>query len=281
VAAELAERLDSRLVLVNVRPSPADLPPGMAAEGGFVRRRAVEGGRRLLAEVGGELRLLECVWGRVEFGEPASRLVAVADEIRAGLIVVGARGRGAAGTALLGSVAHELAAKPSRPLLVVPPGAEGTSGASDSPSPSIVCGVDGSSSAVNAARVAGPLAMALGLRLVLVHVEHGGDESPTGDIDFDTWLDSDSRSRLRLLHRAAEEAGDTEVEVCLASGSPAEALEEVAARESAEMLTVGTCGHGPLKALALGSVSRKLSASSSRPVLIVNEHSSATPRVPW
>ena len=140
VAAELAERLDSRLVLVNVRPSPADLPPGMAAAAGVARERAVEGGRRLLAELGDELldepltrRLLECVRGRVEFGEPAARLSAVADEIRASLIVVGARGRGAAGAALLGSVSQSLAAEPSRPLLVVPPEAGGRSGASGTP----------------------------------------------------------------------------------------------------------------------------------------------------
>ncbi len=165
VAAELAERLDARLLVVNVRPSPADLPPGMAAETGFARERAVERGQRLLAQVGDELldesptgRLLECVRGRVEFGEPAARLSAVADEIGASLIIVGARGRGAAGVALLGSVSQSLAAEPSRPLLIVPPEANVTSGASGGRPPSIVCGVDGSASATNAARVAGRLA---------------------------------------------------------------------------------------------------------------------------
>ena len=284
VAAELAERLDSRLVLVNVRPSPADLPPGMAAEAGIARERAVEGGRHLLAELGDELldepgtrRLLECVRGRVEFGEPAARLSAVADEMRATMIVVGARGRGAAGAALLGSVSQSLAAAPSRPLLVVPPEAKDMSGPGGARARSIVCGVDGSAPATNAARVAGWLAAALGLRLVIVHVEQEGDEALTDGIDFETLLGSDTRPRLRLLHHAAEAAGGAEVEARLASGNPAAALEEVATRESAELIAVGTRGLGALKALALGSVSRTLSASGSRPVLIVNKRPSGAP----
>ena len=279
VGAELAERLDSQLVLVNVRPSPADLPPGMAAEIGIARERAVEGGRRLFAELGDELvsepssrPLLKCVRARVEFGEPAAALNAVADELRASMIVVGARGRGAAGAALLGSVSQNLAAERSRPLLVVPPEADvAGSGVGEARSASIVCGVDGSPSATEAVRVAGWLAAALGLRLVLVHVEQEGDEVSTGTMDFDILLGSDTRPRLRLLHRAVEAAGRAEVEVRLASGSAATALEDVAARESAELIAVGTRGHGAVKALVLGSVSRALAASGSRPVLIVNE----------
>jgi nucleotide-binding universal stress UspA family protein len=44
----------------------------------------------------------------------------VAEEIDAGLIVCGQRGRGAIGSALLGSVSHALAAHTKRPLLIAP-----------------------------------------------------------------------------------------------------------------------------------------------------------------
>jgi nucleotide-binding universal stress UspA family protein len=286
VAADLAERLDSRLVLVNVRSSAGHVPPGLAAEARLARERAVEGGRRLLADVGGELldeprgrRLLGCVQARVEFGESAARLAAVADEIHASLIVVGARGRGAMGAALLGSVSQGLASNPSRPVLVVPPKAtpDRASNARGRPAASIVCGVDGSPAATSAARVAGRFASALALRLVLVHVEQGGKEGSSGAIDFDALLDAATRPRLRLLHRAANLAGDAQVEACLAEGTPAEALEEVAARESAQLIAVGTRGRGALKALALGSVSRTLAASASLPVLIVNDRSTRSP----
>ncbi len=44
----------------------------------------------------------------------------VADEIDAGLIVCGQRGRGLAKSALLGSVSHALAAHTKRPVLIAP-----------------------------------------------------------------------------------------------------------------------------------------------------------------
>jgi nucleotide-binding universal stress UspA family protein len=44
----------------------------------------------------------------------------IAQEIDAGLVVCGQRGRGAIGSALLGSVAHALAAHTKRPVLIAP-----------------------------------------------------------------------------------------------------------------------------------------------------------------
>jgi nucleotide-binding universal stress UspA family protein len=44
----------------------------------------------------------------------------IAQEIDAGLVVCGQRGRGAIGSALLGSVSHALAAHTRRPLLIAP-----------------------------------------------------------------------------------------------------------------------------------------------------------------
>jgi nucleotide-binding universal stress UspA family protein len=44
----------------------------------------------------------------------------VAEELDAGLIICGQRGRGRLGSALLGSVSHTLAARTSRPVLIAP-----------------------------------------------------------------------------------------------------------------------------------------------------------------
>jgi nucleotide-binding universal stress UspA family protein len=44
----------------------------------------------------------------------------VAEEVDAGLVVCGQRGRGAIGSALLGSVSHALAAHTKRPVLIAP-----------------------------------------------------------------------------------------------------------------------------------------------------------------
>ena len=50
----------------------------------------------------------------------ATTINAIADEIDAGLVVCGQRGRGAIGSALLGSVSHALAAHTKRPVLIAP-----------------------------------------------------------------------------------------------------------------------------------------------------------------
>jgi nucleotide-binding universal stress UspA family protein len=50
----------------------------------------------------------------------ASTIDEIAEEIDAGLVVCGQRGRGAIGSALLGSVSHALAAHTRRPVLIAP-----------------------------------------------------------------------------------------------------------------------------------------------------------------
>jgi nucleotide-binding universal stress UspA family protein len=54
-------------------------------------------------------------------GEAVARTIEeIAEEIDAGLIICGQRGRGALGSALLGSVSHALAAHTKRPVLIAP-----------------------------------------------------------------------------------------------------------------------------------------------------------------
>lgn len=54
-------------------------------------------------------------------GESVAKTIdGVAEDLDAGLIVCGQRGRGAVGSALLGSVSHALAAHTKRPVLIAP-----------------------------------------------------------------------------------------------------------------------------------------------------------------
>jgi nucleotide-binding universal stress UspA family protein len=59
----------------------------------------------------------------LEDGRPASVILDLADREKAGLIVVGRRGRGEVAELLLGSVSHELVLHSKRPVLLVPPSA--------------------------------------------------------------------------------------------------------------------------------------------------------------
>jgi nucleotide-binding universal stress UspA family protein len=120
-AHALAGRLGARLVVVHVAPDPA-VPGASAAAGGLQRVAAAEEeeARRLVEETLDEAGVQDAEV-RVVFGRSADQsLVAAAREEDAGLIVVGARGRGAVASAVLGSVSSGVVANAGCPVLVIP-----------------------------------------------------------------------------------------------------------------------------------------------------------------
>lgn len=127
LAADLALRLGAALHAVHafnprpVAPGPAAvMPPVMPA----LSEAAEATLEHAVTEAGVEAR--RCVVS----SPPAEGLIRVADETGAGLIVVGSPGRGKLGSAILGSVAIQLAAEARVPVVVLPPNAllEGGSG---------------------------------------------------------------------------------------------------------------------------------------------------------
>ena len=131
VAARLAERLETRLVLAHVAEVPVAL---YAAAGGMgagriapqpmiaTRDEQEEAGARLLEQIAAEHGLGDAE-RRVAVGFPAERLADLADDEDADLIVVGSRGRGRFKAAFLGSVSNSLVGVARCPVLIVPPGA--------------------------------------------------------------------------------------------------------------------------------------------------------------
>jgi nucleotide-binding universal stress UspA family protein len=79
-----------------------------------------------LAEAGAEIAVrfgLSCVGLAVEVSKPIDEaIIAYADEIDAPVIVLGARGRSAVGSMLLGDVAHDVVQRSTRAVLLVPSG---------------------------------------------------------------------------------------------------------------------------------------------------------------
>jgi nucleotide-binding universal stress UspA family protein len=129
VAAQLAKRLGSRLVLAHVAevahvPYAAAYPLGGAggpiAVANEIDAEEEAGGR--LLEQAADAAGLEEAERRVHVGLPAERLADLADEEDAELLVVGSRGRGALKSAFLGSVSNSLVGVARCPVLIVPPG---------------------------------------------------------------------------------------------------------------------------------------------------------------
>jgi nucleotide-binding universal stress UspA family protein len=119
-AADLANKTDSELHVVHVLASPLAThdPSSFAPE---VWARLEERERKTLEDV---VEKIEASGGEVEgshhaAGRPDAEIVALAEEIGAGLIVMGARGVGGIRRALTGSVSDSVVRHAHSPVLVV------------------------------------------------------------------------------------------------------------------------------------------------------------------
>ncbi len=123
IAAEIARSRQAKLVLVTVvRP-----PEGWWGIGGApptpeaLSTALVEGQQQVLRETEEHLDLDGVDYETAEeLGDPTSRLIAVAEERDAGLVVIGKRGAGLAERVMLGSVADRLCHHSPVPVMVVP-----------------------------------------------------------------------------------------------------------------------------------------------------------------
>ena len=126
MAAMLSERLSAELHLVSVEPMPDPLswPEAriMSPElRGDIRERAEDAARKLLesqAEKVEEMGL-EVSEAHAEAGRPDTEIVRVAEEVGAGLVVLGSRGMGPVRRAVMGSVSLSVVHHSHGSVLVV------------------------------------------------------------------------------------------------------------------------------------------------------------------
>jgi nucleotide-binding universal stress UspA family protein len=131
----------------------------------------------------------------------------------------------------------------------------------------IVLGLDGSEGSRRAVPVASDLAERYGARVVIVHV----DERIAAKGGVHPVLPNEAQVREELDEHARQLAStgiDTKVGVVeIVLGGPAQAIEEVAEGEGADLIVVGRRGHSPLAGLVLGSVTQRLLHIAQRSVL--------------
>jgi nucleotide-binding universal stress UspA family protein len=119
VAARLATALSARLTLMTAYDAPSETlgePNYSRALGEALgeAQKVLEDARRVALNAGGPEPQVEWL-----AGEPAATVVETAQAGGYDLVVMGTLGRGRLGTALLGSVSAEVAARAGRPVLVV------------------------------------------------------------------------------------------------------------------------------------------------------------------
>lgn len=115
-----------------------------------------------------------------------------------------------------------------------------------------------------------------GVRAVMaLSPKHAAEQSPgllaVQQHEREAAEDIASRHRLQaqdaLDDAIAKQAGDVEVDKDVLFQDPAHAL--VAASANLDLLVMGSRGHGPVRSVLLGSVSRRVTADAACPVLVL------------
>jgi nucleotide-binding universal stress UspA family protein len=257
-ARRLAFAYNSQLVVAHAFDEPV-----VDAENVMQAMRLQTAGDRYV-----ETRLVE--------GSPAERLLEIAHDEKAEWLVVGSRGRGALAAGLLGSVSRDVAKNASCPVVIVPRATsrvvlEKTDGES-----SIVCGVDGSSHALAAARVAQDLGRHLDYRVVLVHATRtlgslpGYVGRPTTP-SLSAQPDAAERETQAIMQAAIGVFDDVPAATFVEAGHPASVLMTVATREQGRLIVIAARGVGAVHAAVLGSVAVSLASSADVPIVVLPE----------
>jgi nucleotide-binding universal stress UspA family protein len=250
IAARLARDLDSRAVLVHVIGAG-----GALSRLRFRRRRQKRRGLKAVADEHCFPRATDL---RVTSGDPASTLVAVADD--AELIVVGAGGEAMSSANLLGSVTSTLMHRAPCPVVVVPSHAVAPLDAEGMRS--VVCGIAGDETDAALLHLAGDFASRLRGEL---HVVHAYDPTPAHDDVRESALRESAEHRLAV---ALEEAG-VDAQGSVVPLLPADALEHVAEQQSAGLIVVGAKGAGRGPSFVHGSVPTRLAAQGRTAVAVL------------
>ena len=120
IGAELASRLGAQVALIHSVAIPVSqvLRDTAATEESIAR--AIQEGERLLRGVHRRVTLPPATLDHVECGPPAERIVEIAKQWPADLIVIGSHCRGGVRRMLLGSVAEEVMRHAPCPVLIAP-----------------------------------------------------------------------------------------------------------------------------------------------------------------
>jgi nucleotide-binding universal stress UspA family protein len=270
-AVDEAQRQKRPLHLVYARPVPVrPAVPGYSfVEDGYLAELDDEQAQRVLTS--GLDRVQELAPGlEVRTSTPTGRASAVLVDASdaASCIVVGARGRGAVTTALLGSTSVDVAATARCPVVVV----------RQLPTPSatparVVVGSDGSE--LSAAAIGEAFVQADARNLDLTVVQAWYLDTTTGGLAA---LGVESvRREVAEAERAAAAAAvagwrekypDVRVHLHVLQAHPVQALVEHS--EGAELVVVGSRGRGGFGGLLLGSVSQGVLHHAHCPVMVVH-----------
>jgi nucleotide-binding universal stress UspA family protein len=261
-AADLAGKTGSELDVVHVLVLPPETlhdPFGTDAREEFEKR-----GRARLDELVGRIEASGGEVGGTLFrvGSPAAEIVAQAEEVGAGLVILGSRGLGAMRRALMGSVSDSVVRHAPCPTLVVrgEPLAFPTK---------ILLATDGSEEAKLAAQTTAALTEGTDSEL---HVVTVGPFAPTVFAATEEEPARMAREARRTLDEQVgliEAAGGRVAQAHLRLGGAAEEIVVLAEDVDAGLIAMGSRGRGGIRRALMGSVSERVVRHAHGPVMII------------
>jgi nucleotide-binding universal stress UspA family protein len=262
-AAAEAQRRSSRLRVVAAYRAP--WPAEEFAAGTELDTAALARAEELVADMVTHAREVSpgtLVSGLAVCGAPVPVLNAAASD--GSLIVVGDRGHGGFASLLLGSTGLQLATHAAGPVVVVRGRVEPDAGR-------IVVGTDGSPGAEIAVQSAFGQAATRGCPLTVVHAYRAptprwGQHPHPVDLDGEHLQAAELTVLRTSIEPWREKFPHVPVEESVTYGDPAAVLITMSA--TADLVVVGTRGHGGFTGLLLGSVGQKHLHHADCPVLI-------------
>lgn len=222
----------------------------------LVRERAAEGAALVAEGV--------TVETHAAFGNPGREIVALAEKVGAGLIVLGRVVHSTIDRILLGSVADKVVRLAPVPCLMA--GAAECAGR-------VLVALDDSPAGEATLKAAVRLAAATGAEVACLHVVEAPPPgaTPNDAADMDGWANELAGHFMRhveeLAKSVAPDAPTPATKVCI--GDPADAVLDEAKDCKADLIAVGTHGRGFLQRAILGSVSESILRQSPVSVLVV------------
>ncbi|MEA2357278.1 MAG: hypothetical protein QOI62_538 [Solirubrobacteraceae bacterium] len=209
---------------------------------------------------------------RLQGVSAARALHEAAEEEDAGLLVVGSSHRSVPGRVLAGSTAERLLHGAPCPIAVAP-----KAWTPERPLATIGVAYAHGEEGRQALHGAHALARRLGATLrviavVKVTLRMFGETEPSvagqrGKRREDVEGEHKARAERELRQLVAELDGDVPIDVDVFVGDPADVLVELS--ERLDLLVCGSRGYGPLRAVLLGSVSRRVVAEAHCPVIVL------------
>jgi nucleotide-binding universal stress UspA family protein len=259
-ATTRARRRGSRLLIVAAYRTPW-LPAGFAAEADSAAGELSRAEELVdeMVEMARSAAPATVVNGLAAWGSPVEVLAAAATD--GSLIVVGNRGHGDVASLLLGATSLQLATHADAPVVVVRGNADADAGP-------VIVGADGSPGGEPALGLAFDEAATRGCTLMAVRAFHAPEPHRSHPADLDgTRLRAAELASLRdSIGPWREKYPHVAVQPLVVRGDVASVL--VAMSSAAQLVVVGTRGHGGFAGLLLGSVGQKLLHHAHCPVLV-------------